>query len=962
MRLSLLPEKVSQSGERQMQPQNAWEKGDRTVILPDTVSEIEAGSQSTSVASCESVNSIIFKRTTESIDSIISKPTKAARLFQGNSKKASFPRGWFRKRKDKPHPQERDPKLSEAKWNGSNMGCQRPLIFESRAQPQLEQTVNALSKMRCQRPLIFKSQPQQTVNALSKMGHQRPLELTSESQLEQIVNALSKMGRKRSITPESLLEQIVNDLLSARPTPSSQLVVFQKRERGWQDTPMKRNLLDPRPYGQNTQWSRQHVHRKRQDVHRTRQDVHRSRQDVQRSRQDVQRSRQDVQRSRQDVQRSRQDVHRSRRDVWHRTRQNAQKIWQTVLVRNQQFEQLDRESKAICLKWDSLGETWNALGSSWVALIETWVALGETWVALGEWWDELGEWWDELGLRCRTFELRNGETQDDLEDSIISEYEKIESEYERLSLEYQKLEQKYGRMDSEYDRVNSNYDSINSDYVRINSDYDSINLQYNKISLEYDNINLVEYENIESGRHTIAAEMHPYQTQTIYMEQDRLSLQKYREQTAEDRQLNSDDLLLNVEDRQLHVEDRQIGIEGYKLDLEEKIEGFNVADCGEVVSGDLGIHSEYAGRTGTEAETTNSAHAHVHREWKIQRREPVRISSFENDEYTIAWFCPLSIEQSAARVMLDKFHGRPMSTSPGDVNVYTLGEVHHHKVVIFGLAAGDMGKVSASTSAHHLEKTFHNIQLGCMIGVGGGIPDLETGINTIRLGDIVVSTPEKTDCGVIEWDRGKCGQLGFERTGQLNKPSPLLLHAVANVTFNEDCYVNDLYDSVIAPRLNHPSLGARQYRSRQLFHYPGRDHDILYRPDYEHQVPREQRCRKGTRWNCSPARAVERVPRPEGDDNPRIHHGTIATGDQVIKNATERETIRLQTGAKCVEMEAAGVLRHFSNYLIIRGICDYSDSHKNKEWQPYAAIAAAAYASELLSVISHENARSLRKR
>ena len=37
--------------------------------------------------------------------------------------------------------------------------------------------------------------------------------------------------------------------------------------------------------------------------------------------------------------------------------------------------------------------------------------------------------------------------------------------------------------------------------------------------------------------------------------------------------------------------------------------------------------------------------------------------------------------------------------------------------------------------------------------------------------------------------------------------------------------------------------------------------------------------------------------------------------------------------------------------LMIRGICDYADSHKNKKWQPYAAGAAAAYAKEVLSVI-----------
>jgi hypothetical protein len=37
--------------------------------------------------------------------------------------------------------------------------------------------------------------------------------------------------------------------------------------------------------------------------------------------------------------------------------------------------------------------------------------------------------------------------------------------------------------------------------------------------------------------------------------------------------------------------------------------------------------------------------------------------------------------------------------------------------------------------------------------------------------------------------------------------------------------------------------------------------------------------------------------------------------------------------------------------LVIRGICDYADTHKNKEWKLYAAAAAAAYAKELLNTI-----------
>jgi nucleoside phosphorylase len=55
-------------------------------------------------------------------------------------------------------------------------------------------------------------------------------------------------------------------------------------------------------------------------------------------------------------------------------------------------------------------------------------------------------------------------------------------------------------------------------------------------------------------------------------------------------------------------------------------------------------------------------------------------------------------------------------------------------------------------------------------------------------------------------------------------------------------------------------------------------------------------------------------------------------------------------GVLCFEMEAAGLMNRFP-CLIIRGICDYADSHKNKRWQAFAAGTAAAYAKEVLSVI-----------
>ncbi|KAF6806455.1 Kinesin light chain 5 [Colletotrichum sojae] len=95
---------------------------------------------------------------------------------------------------------------------------------------------------------------------------------------------------------------------------------------------------------------------------------------------------------------------------------------------------------------------------------------------------------------------------------------------------------------------------------------------------------------------------------------------------------------------------------------------------------------------------------------------------------------------------------------------------------------------------------------------------------------------------------------------------------------------------------------------------------------------------------------VSRDERGEHEDNPTIHYGLIASANQVMKNAKIRETLSAEKGVICFEMEAAGLMNHFP-CLVIRGICDYSDSHKNKEWQGFAAMTAAAYAKDLLRQI-----------
>jgi nucleoside phosphorylase len=92
------------------------------------------------------------------------------------------------------------------------------------------------------------------------------------------------------------------------------------------------------------------------------------------------------------------------------------------------------------------------------------------------------------------------------------------------------------------------------------------------------------------------------------------------------------------------------------------------------------------------------------------------------------------------------------------------------------------------------------------------------------------------------------------------------------------------------------------------------------------------------------------------DENPAFWYGVIASGNELMKNVSARDRMGRKFGALCVEMEAAGLVNDFP-CIVIRGICDYADSHKNDTWQRYAALAAAAYAKELLGYISPEQTK-----
>ena len=319
------------------------------------------------------------------------------------------------------------------------------------------------------------------------------------------------------------------------------------------------------------------------------------------------------------------------------------------------------------------------------------------------------------------------------------------------------------------------------------------------------------------------------------------------------------------------------------------------------------------------------------------------------EDYTVGWICAVVTEYVAAQAFLDREHDRPEKLSASDKNNYTLGDIGGHNVVIVTLPDGEYGISSAVTVARDMLHSFPNIRIGLMVGIGGGAPSQK---HDIRLGDIVVSACREGAGSVFQYDFGKTIQSqNFCPTGYLNQPPPILRTAVAGLRAQYERKGHQIEEAI-------GSILDRNQKMRRKYKRPNADSDRLYQSQVLHPLTNEASCVRSCGNDAS--KLIIRTERTEDDDNPMVHYGLIASGNKLMKDALLRDALIAKKDVLCFEMEAAGLMSHFP-CLVIRGICDYSDSHKNKEWQGYAAMAAAAYAKDLLCRIVPQQVKAERK-
>lgn len=303
------------------------------------------------------------------------------------------------------------------------------------------------------------------------------------------------------------------------------------------------------------------------------------------------------------------------------------------------------------------------------------------------------------------------------------------------------------------------------------------------------------------------------------------------------------------------------------------------------------------------------------------------------NDYTVGWICAISTELVAATAFLDEEHDLPNAVSPHDNNIYTLGKMGKHNIVIAALPDGEYGISAAASVARDMLHSFPNVRIGLMVGIGGGVP----GRHDVRLGDVVVSSTHNQHGGVFQYDFGNTIQAqDFQNTMFLNQPPALLRSAVGGLKAHYESNGHQFQDTINGILVKKPRLWKKYQR-------PDSNTDRLYLNNAIHPFTSNESCSKA----CGDSMLVLREQRAENEDNPTIHYGLIASGNKLMKDALIRDELASKKDVLCFEMEAAGLMNHFP-CLVIRGICDYSDSHNNKIWQGYAAMTAAAYAKDLI--------------
>ncbi|KAH7194479.1 nucleoside phosphorylase domain-containing protein [Fusarium oxysporum] len=219
----------------------------------------------------------------------------------------------------------------------------------------------------------------------------------------------------------------------------------------------------------------------------------------------------------------------------------------------------------------------------------------------------------------------------------------------------------------------------------------------------------------------------------------------------------------------------------------------------------------------------------------------------------------------------------------------------------FGKTGGDRNMYVTG----HLRTSYPNICLTILVGVCGAVPSTDE--NGIRLGDVVISD------SIVQYDFGHQTDQEFVRkkTSHIDLVPKEILNLLESL---------------------HTVLGKRRTEKTA--------------------------ARLGQHGSVTGSMPQPLALRGQGADQtiniqaPTIHFGPMASGDTVMISAIHRDRIAAAENIIAFEMEGAGIWQELP-CIIVKGVSDFADCEKTKEWQDYAAAMAAATSKAILERYIH---------
>ncbi|KAF4961369.1 hypothetical protein FSARC_10214 [Fusarium sarcochroum] len=332
------------------------------------------------------------------------------------------------------------------------------------------------------------------------------------------------------------------------------------------------------------------------------------------------------------------------------------------------------------------------------------------------------------------------------------------------------------------------------------------------------------------------------------------------------------------------------------------------------------------------------------------------------DDFEIAIICALPHEADAMIGLFDENWEKevgvpnPYGKAEGDIAQYSVGAIGRHNIVVAHLPS--IGKVPAAHVSAFCRMSFLKIKTALVVGVCGGAPSFNKGKSKLFLGDVVISD------SVVQYDLQrrypnkvimKSGPTDSLRGTSMTVGGVFSLLKTARQRKQMQKALSELVSELLSDE------------SGLEIQYPGHSTDLLFPAEYRHKHQDSvSKCSQCLSWKrqidpvCDKApdlscnelgcdkrgdpeiRRLDEVENEKSRPDPTFHIGTYASADTVLKSGLDRDSLTEEYGIIAFEMEGAGAWNMFESVVVIKGVCDYADSHKNKGWQDYAAASAAA--------------------